>query len=85
MRSSCSLMELLNLLLYSMAVATVSAGLYGNLIGVGLADCKTSHPQLLSKWTFNATTNTLAATDNLPACKSHESCQVGERHLQHKA
>lgn len=64
------------LLLPLLMATPTSAGLYGNLIGVGLADCKASHPQLLSKWAFNATTSTLSTIDNLPACKSHDSCQV---------
>ena len=38
------------------------SGLFSDNLGLGLMDCTTSHPQLLSSWSFNATLATLEST-----------------------
>ena len=47
----------------AMALSTTAlSGLFSDNLGIGLMDCGTSHPQLLSSWSYNATLATLKST-----------------------
>lgn len=50
---------LLRALLLFLSMPCAFAGVYGNMLGVGLAGCTIKHKLLLTNWTYNATTATV--------------------------
>jgi len=57
------------------AVTTLAGGgISGDSLGIGLMDCTTSHPQLLSKWRYNSTLAALVSTSKSESAAADAMC-----------